>query len=113
MSTPDTADIGDVPPVVRDLLRISLNAKEYRALHKAAALSPALQNKLPSPSRYDALARPRNRHNEAAVRASLRVFLGSSLALKLTDFILARVRGGAEKYVFPSKNVLVILMSTY
>ncbi|KAJ5604758.1 hypothetical protein N7510_009912 [Penicillium lagena] len=99
MSTADTADVSDVPPVVRDLLRISLNPKEYRFLHKAALsrFPPALQNKLPSPSRYDALSRPRNRHSEAAVRASLRVFLGSSLALKLTDLVLARVRGGAEK----------------
>ncbi|CAG8157327.1 unnamed protein product [Penicillium salamii] len=86
------------PPAVRDVLRVGLSAKEYRILHETLLKrAPAVQAKLPSPSRFDAIVRPKNRHSEAAIRASLRVFVGSGIALKLADLLIARFQGTTEK----------------
>lgn len=83
-----------VHPILRNALRISLSVKEYRALHDAAVKrAPALKDKLPSPSGYENMASPKNRHTEAALRTSLRVFVGSGIALKLVEVVMKRVRG--------------------
>ncbi|KAJ5666964.1 hypothetical protein N7462_011373 [Penicillium macrosclerotiorum] len=107
MSAPDVVpgaaaaapgDASDVNTVVRNLLRVSLSAKEYRALHGVASKRiPTIQNKFPSPSRYDAIVLSANRHNEAALRTSLRVLVGSNIALKLAEAILSRIRGGSSE----------------
>jgi hypothetical protein len=95
---PPPGDVLDLPPpALRDILRVCLTAKEYRFLHATATKRiPALQNKLTEPSRYDAIARPRNRHSEAAVRASLRVFVGSGIALKLGGLLIGRFTGAPQ-----------------
>lgn len=107
MSTPGTnpgasaaaSGEADIHPVVRNALRLSLNTKEYRYLHDVAVKrAPGLKDKLPSPSRYEALAHRKNRHNEAALRTSLRVLVGSGLALKLVEVVMNRVRPDPEKY---------------
>jgi hypothetical protein len=83
-----------VHPLARDALRVSLTPKEYRLLHDyALARSSRIKDSLPAPSRFESIVRPRNKHNEAAVRSSLRVFLGSGAALKLADLIIARIQG--------------------
>ncbi|KAJ5402508.1 uncharacterized protein N7487_008404 [Penicillium crustosum] len=103
MSAPDKppvpGDALDLPPrALRDVLRVCLSAKEYRFLHESVIKrTPAVQNKLPSPSRYDAIARPKNRHSEAAIRSSLRVFVGSGIALKLADLLITRFQGAPQK----------------
>jgi hypothetical protein len=100
MSTADSAPVpGDAldlpPPAVRDVLRVLLSAKEYRHLHESTLKRvPAVRSKLPSPARFDVIARPKNRHSEAAIRASLRVFVGSGIALKLADLLIARFQSG-------------------
>lgn len=102
MSTPDKppapGDALDLPPrALRDVLRVCLSAKEYRFLHESVIKrAPAVQNKFPSPSRYDAIARPKNRHSEAAIRSSLRVFVGSGIALKLADLLVTRFQGAPQ-----------------
>ncbi|KAJ5438626.1 uncharacterized protein N7458_009624 [Penicillium daleae] len=100
-STAPTHGAGDAPdvhPVVRTALRISLSAKEYRALYGLLAKrAPGVQGKLVSPSHYDAIVHSKNRRNEAAVRASLRVFVGTGAALKLLETIIGRIRGSAEQ----------------
>ncbi|PWY73691.1 hypothetical protein BO70DRAFT_364600 [Aspergillus heteromorphus CBS 117.55] len=90
-STPNT----DLHPGVRNALRISLSAKEYRLLHEYAIrrTPSAIQNKLPTPSRFEAIVRSKYKYNDAAVRASLRVFLLSSSLLKLVDVVVGRIRG--------------------
>ena len=95
---PVPGDALDLPPrALRDVLRVCLSAKEYRSLHELVVRrAPAIQNKLPSPSRYDAIARPKNRHSEAAIRSSLRVFVGSGIALKLTDLLITRFQGASQ-----------------
>lgn len=87
----------DIPPVARDALRLCLTGREYKILHDHVVkrVSAAVQKKAPSPSRFEALVRPRNKCNEAAVRASLRVFWGSGLGLKVVDAIVQHVKGGA------------------
>ncbi|KAJ5501263.1 Enolase C-terminal [Penicillium expansum] len=89
---------GPPPRAVRDILRVCLGAKEYRFLHESVIKrAPAVQSKLPSPSRYDAIARPNNRHSEAAIRSSLRVLVGSGIALKLADLLMTRFQGAPQK----------------
>lgn len=86
----------DVHPAVRAAARLCLSAKEYRVLHDIASKrAPSLQRKLPSSLSNDPTPYARNRHNLAALRASLRVFAGSGIALKLAEMIVSRVQGGA------------------
>ncbi|KAL4987283.1 hypothetical protein BDW68DRAFT_111169 [Aspergillus falconensis] len=80
-----------VNPVVRNALAVSLSAKEYKALHDHAQLYPSIQSKLPSPARFEAITRSKNKYNEAAVRSALRVFLGSGALLKIFKFIAGRI----------------------
>lgn len=90
---PDSAS--DVHPLTRDTLRISLTPKEYSFLHDHVLThtSSRIKDSLPSPARFESIVRPRNKYNEAAVRSSLRVFLGSGVAFKLADLIIARIQG--------------------
>ncbi|PTU19279.1 hypothetical protein P175DRAFT_0558845 [Aspergillus ochraceoroseus IBT 24754] len=83
-----------VHPVVRNALRVSLSAKEYKILHDYAVqrISPSLRTKLPTPARFEGIVRSKHKHNEAAVRASLRVFLASGAFLKLVDLVLGRIQ---------------------
>lgn len=96
----DGADIQPrVHPVVRNALRISLSAKEYKTLHQLVSQrAPSFQSRLPSPSKYEAIVRSKNRHNEAAFRTSVRVFLVSGALLKLVDRVARRIRGELARY---------------
>lgn len=84
----------DVHPVARNALRICLSAKEYKRLYEFALKhgSPSTLKKLPSPSRYEAIVRSKNKHNVAAVRTSLRVFLGTGVVLKFVGAIISKLR---------------------
>ncbi|CAI7673457.1 hypothetical protein N7533_012065 [Penicillium manginii] len=87
-----------IHPILQNALRITLSAKEYRALHGIAAKrAPNVKAKLISPSSFDVMAQSKNRHSEAALRASLRLFVGSGLVLKLLEAVMSRVRGGAAE----------------
>ncbi|KAJ5776901.1 hypothetical protein N7520_000147 [Penicillium odoratum] len=106
MPVPDTSpvvpsspgDTKDVNPAVRNAVRLCLSAKEYRVLYDIAVKrAPVLKNKLPSSLRDDPAALSRNRHSLTAVRASLRVLVGSSVALKLAEMIMSRIRGDGSK----------------
>lgn len=85
----------DVNPLLRHTLRFCLSSKEYKFLHdQAVKRAPAaVQEKAPSPTRFEAIVRSKNRYNEAAVRASLRVFVGSGALLKLVDVVMSRMKG--------------------
>lgn len=96
---PVPADPTLPPPAIRDVLRVCLSAKEYRFLHESVLKrAPTVQRKFPSPSRFDVIVRPKNRHSEAALRASLRVFAGTGIAYKLADLLIARFQGRATEY---------------
>lgn len=108
MSTPDaipgasaaaSGQATDIHPLVHNALRASLSTREYRVLHDVAVKrAPALKSKLPSPSQYESVSNPKNRHNEAALRTSLRVLVGSGLALKLLELVMSRVQPDPNKY---------------
>ncbi|KAJ5666233.1 uncharacterized protein N7477_008681 [Penicillium maclennaniae] len=105
MSTPDAlpgpsapGQTATVHPIVRNALRISLSVKEYQTLHEVAVKrAPSLKDKLPSPSHYESMANPKNRHTEAALRTSLRVLVGSSVAMKLVEVVMKRIRGDTKQ----------------
>lgn len=98
-STGDVEIQPHIHPVVRNALRISLSAKEYKTLHQLVSQrAPSFQSKLPSPSKYEAIVRSKNRHNEAAFRTSVRVFLASGALLKLVDLVARRIRGEGSRY---------------
>ncbi|KAE8350398.1 hypothetical protein BDV28DRAFT_40024 [Aspergillus coremiiformis] len=88
-----------VHPVVREALRISLSAKEYKIFHDhAVRRAPVrVQSKLPSPSRFEAIVRSKSKYNEAALRASIRVFIISGALLKLADWGLKKFRGDLSR----------------
>lgn len=98
-SSKSPAPSADVHPVARNALRICLSAKEYKTLHEYAVkhAPPAVLDNLPSPSKFDAIVSSKNKHNEAAIRASLRVFLGTGAALKLADVIISRIKKDASR----------------
>lgn len=86
-------------PLVHNALRICLSTKEYALLHEfAIKRTPSIvKDNFPFPATFDSAVHPRNKHNEAAVRASLRVFLVSGGALRLVDLILNRLREDASR----------------
>lgn len=95
-----------VNPILRNALRLSLSASEYRKLHQyvlkrsSPSLKTRIQDRAPTPEKYGAMVRsPRrgegggggsDKYNETAVRASLRVFLSTAASLKLFDILKAR-----------------------
>lgn len=88
-----------VHPLVQNALRVSLSAKEYKAIHeRIVKRSLALNNRLPTPSRYESIVRTSNKYNVAAIRASLRVFLGVSGGMSLIEAITARLGKGEMRY---------------
>lgn len=99
--TPSDSSAGDIHPLARDALRISLTPKEYTLLHDYALkrTPSAVKDALPTPTRFESIVRPRSKHNEAAVRSSLRVFLLSGSAMKLADLIIGRIQGIVSRLV--------------
>lgn len=93
---PDPAMSADptvgVDPALRALLRLSLSSQEYKLLHERAPA--AVKKNAPSPARFEAIVRPKDNYNDAAIRESLRVFVGSGLLLKLVEVVSRRMKGG-------------------
>lgn len=101
--SPPTAPVN---PILRNALRLSLSASEYRKLHQyvlkrsPASLKTKIQGVTPTPEKYGAMVRsPRrgegggggsDKYNEIAIRTSLRVFLSTAAGLKLLDVVKSR-----------------------
>lgn len=96
-----------IDPVLRNAIRYTISAKEYRTLHDyLLKQSPAIvRSRVPQPSKYDAAVRNKDDYNAAAIRASLRVFLAAQTALSLWDIItvqiLRRGQPSNSKYADP------------
>lgn len=98
---PDDATAPAVHPVIRNALRVSLSAQEYKVLYdRILKRSLAWSHQLPTPSRYESIVRTSNKYNVAAIRASLRVFLGVSGGISLTEALIARLGKGDTRYYF-------------
>jgi len=82
-----------VDPVLRNAIRYTISAKEYKTLHEYLLKnSPkVVRNRAPQPSKYDAAIKNKDDYNAAAVRASLRVFIAAQTGLKLWDIITAQI----------------------
>ncbi|PCH07029.1 hypothetical protein PENOC_021340 [Penicillium occitanis (nom. inval.)] len=92
---PEDAAAPAVHPVIQNALRVSLSAKEYKVLHeRILKRSLTLNNRLPSPAKYESIVRTSNKYNVAAIRASVRVFLGVSGGMSLVEAVIARIGKG-------------------
>lgn len=98
---PDDVTVPAVHPVIQNALRASLSAKEYKVLHeRILKRSLTLHNRLPTPTKYESIVRTSNKYNVAAIRASLRVFLGVSGGMSLVEAVTARLGKGDTRYTF-------------
>ena len=101
MASTGASDSSAPRPVtdIRRALCILLSAKEYRRLHELAGKytpSGTLAS-LPSPSRYESIVYSKHKHNEAAVRSSLRVFVGTGAVMKLAEVIIGKIKKDAAE----------------
>ncbi|KAL8748754.1 MAG: hypothetical protein Q9184_007107, partial [Pyrenodesmia sp. 2 TL-2023] len=89
-SSPKTSK---VDPVLRNALRYTISAKEYKTLHEyLVTRSPAALRKCaPPPAKVNALSRASDDRNAAAIRAALRVFIVSQTGLQIWDLITTRL----------------------
>lgn len=97
LPTKTTSDV-----VLRNTLRYTISAKEYETLHKyIISRSKVLRRNAPSVAKVEKLVESRrgagDDYNAAAIRASLRVFLTTSAALKAWAVIKQRFLGGARE----------------
>lgn len=86
-------DASNIDPVLRNVLRYTISAKEYKTLHEyLITRSPqVLRKRAPSPAKVDSTARASDDHNAAAIRASLRVLIASQTGLHIWDLITTRI----------------------
>ncbi|PGH21403.1 hypothetical protein AJ80_03320 [Polytolypa hystricis UAMH7299] len=98
-----------IHPIIRNALRISLSTDEYKSLHQR--LPASVKGHALSPSRFRASVPAEDQFNEATIRASLRVFLGSATAFKLIEFITGKI-AARRGVVTPPKPKVSRLQST-
>ena len=86
-STPSSSHFVD--PVLRNALRYTISADEYRTLHEyIIKRSPqAVRRRTLQPGKYDAIVKSKDDYTAAAFRASLRFFVATQTALKLWDIV--------------------------
>ncbi|KAF2232462.1 hypothetical protein EV356DRAFT_568726 [Viridothelium virens] len=87
-------------PVLRNALRYTVSAREYELLHRyLISQAPAVKKRSVPPARYEAIVKRKGDYNAAAIRASIRVFLGTYTSCKLYEIITERLlsRSGSKK----------------
>lgn len=92
-SPPPTPSKAKVDPILRNALRYTISAKEYKTLHLYfITRSPAaVRKRAPPPPNYASLVQTKDDYNGAAIRASLRVFIAIQSSLKLWELIKANL----------------------
>ncbi|KAI9827850.1 MAG: hypothetical protein M1832_004339 [Thelocarpon impressellum] len=94
---PSSRPSGAIDPVLRNTLRYTVSAKEYELLHRyLLSRAPALRARAPSVARYESVVGAKSDHNAAAVRAAVRVFVGSQAGLKLWQVVSRRFSDGGR-----------------
>lgn len=85
---PETID-----PILRNALRYTISAEEYRLLHQylISRAPPPVRKRTPPPQRYDAIVKSVDDYNVAAIRTSLRLAVLSFSGLEAWDFITSKV----------------------
>ena len=89
----NSASASQLDPVLRNALRYTISAKEYKTLHEyLITRSPIIvRRRAPQPSKYNAIVKSKDEYNAAAFRASLRVFVAMQAGLKLWDIISSQI----------------------
>jgi len=92
-----------VDPILRNALRYTISAKEYKTLHQyfITRSPPVVRKKAPPPPKYASLVQTGDDYNGAAIRASLRVFITAQTSLKLWELIKTNLlaRGRSQRQV--------------
>ena len=80
-------------PILRNTLRYTISAKEYKTLHEwFISRSPqAVRKRAPTPNNYASLVQTKDHYNGAAIRASLRVFIAAQTSLQLWELIKTNI----------------------
>jgi len=88
-------------PILRNALRYTISAKEYKTLHQylITRSPPAVRRRALPPSSYASIVQTSDDYNGAAVRAALRIFVVTQTSLKLWELIKTNViaRGRQQK----------------
>lgn len=76
-------------PILRNTLRYTISAKEYKTLHQwlISRSPPAVRKRAPPPSKVASLVQVNDDYNGATIRASLRVLILTQTSLKLWESI--------------------------
>lgn len=94
-----------IDPILRNALRYTVSAKEYKLLHQyLISRAPAVQKRTPQPKRYEAIVKSGDDYNVSTVRASLRVFVtayGGLTAWQIIMRKMAEMRQGKPASVLP------------
>lgn len=86
-----------VDPILRNALRYTISAKEYQTLHKyIISRSKVLKRNAPTVSQVERDGERKDDYNAAAVRSSLRVFVGTAAGLKAWGLISKALLGGGK-----------------
>lgn len=89
-------------PILRNALRYTVSAKEYKVLHEyLLSRAPAVEKRTPRPARYSALVESDNDFNVATVRLALRVFAATYVGFKSWEVVMQKVqewRQGSNRY---------------
>lgn len=88
-SPPPSPNKAKVDPILRNALRYTISAKEYKTLHQylISRSPPAVRRRAPPPPKYASLVQTNDDYNGAAIRASLRAFVITQTSLKLWESI--------------------------
>ena len=94
-ASPSPPSTASVDPVLRNTLRYTLSAKEYKTLHEyLISRSPrAVRRKALQPAKYNAIVQSKDEFNAAAIRASLRIFVATQTGLTIWDLITSSLFG--------------------
>lgn len=90
-----------VDPILRNALRYTISAKEYKLLHDyLLSRASVLKKRTPPPRKYQAIVESTNDFNVATVRLALRVFAGTYIGFKGWEVALQQLqkwRNGAKR----------------
>lgn len=107
-SPPASPKASNVDPVLRNALRYTISAKEYKTLHEyLVTRSPkALQKRAPTPAKVKSILATGDDHYAATIRASLRVLIASQTGLQIWDLITTQLWGRGKKQTYGRRVTL-------
>jgi len=93
-----------IDPVLKNALRYTVSAKEYKLLHQyLISRAPAIEKRAPRPKKYESVVESEGDYNLSTVRASLRVFIAAYAGLKGWEYVAKKL---SERRKRPAGYVL-------